>query len=79
MKRKISIQYIKDLFKTNELFNDDYGEAIDKTINKVTTHSYNLLKNWKLKVDNDSETNEFNDAGDIISTDNTASTTLHQI
>ena len=44
MKRKISFQYIKDLFKTNKLFKDDYVEAIDKTINKVRIHRYNLLK-----------------------------------
>ena len=80
MKQKISFQYIKDLFKTNELFKDDYIEAIDKTINKVRKHGYNLLKNWELIVDNDSETKEFNDTVYIISTDtstidNTASTT----
>ena len=76
------LKYIKDLFKTNELLNDDYIEAIDKTINKVRIHRYNLLKNWELIVDMDSETKEFNDAVDNISTDtstidNTASTTLH--
>ena len=75
MKLKISFQYINDLFKTNELFKDDYMEAIDETINKVRIHRYNLLKNWELIVDNDSDTNEFIDAVDIISTDNTASTT----
>ena len=90
MKRKISFQYIKALFKTNELFKDDYVEAIDKTINKVKIHRYNLHKNWELMLDNDSETTEFNDAVDNISTDttadtttstsdNTVSTTLHQI
>ena len=71
MKRKISFKYIKDLFKTNELFKDDYVEAIDKTINKVKIHRYNLLKNWELIVDNDSEMKEFNDAVDIISTEST--------
>ena len=82
MKRKISFQYIKDLFKNNELFKDDYIEAIDKTINKVRIHKYNLLRNWELIVDNDSETKEFNDAIDNISTDtstidNTASAISH--
>ena len=81
-KQKISFQYIKDLFKTNELFKDDYVEAIDKTINKGRIHRYNLLKNWELKVDNDSETKEINDAVDNISTDtstidNTASITSY--
>ena len=45
MKRKLSFQYIKDLFKTNVLFKNDYVEAIDKTINKLRIHIYILLKN----------------------------------
>ena len=75
MKRKISFQYIKDLFKTNELIKDDNIEAIDKTINKVRINRHNLLKNWELIVDNDSEIKEFNDTVDIISTDNPLSVT----
>ena len=75
MKRKISFQYIKDLFKNNELFKDDYIEAINKTINKVRIHKYTLLRNWELIVDNDSETKEFNYAINNISTDNPLSVT----
>ena len=75
MKQKISFQYIKDLFKNNELFKDDYVEAIYKTINKVRIHRYNLLKDFELIVDHDSETKEFNDAIDNISTDNPLSVT----
>ena len=84
MKRQILFKYIKDLCKTNELFKDDYVEAIYKTINDLNIHRYNLLKNWELILYNDSATNEFNDAVDNISTDttisnidNTASTTSH--
>ena len=78
IKRKISFQYIKDLFKTNKLFKDDYIKAIDKTINKVRIHRYNLLKNCELIVDNDTETKEFNYTVDNISIiDNTATTTSH--
>ena len=83
MKRKISFQYIKDLFQTNELFKDNYFETIDKTIIKVKIHRYNLLNNWELIVDNDSETKKFNNVVDNISTDttstidNTTSTTSH--
>ena len=77
MKRKISFNYIRDQFKNNDLFKDDYVESIDKIVTKVRIRKLNLLKNWELIVDNDSETNEFNDAIDNISTDNTASTTSH--
>ena len=35
MKRKILFNYVRDLFKTNELFKDDYVESIDKIVNKV--------------------------------------------
>ena len=52
-KRKISIQYIKDLFTTNELFEDDYVEAIDKTINIIKIDRFNILKNCEFIVDND--------------------------
>ena len=47
-KRKISFHYVRDLFKINELFKDDYIEAIDKTVNKVRIHSQIYLKigNW---------------------------------
>ena len=84
MKRKISFNYIRDLFKNNELFKDDYVESIDKIVNKVRIHNLNLLKNWQLIVDNDSKTKEFSNAVDNISTDtstidNTASTTSNYI
>ena len=75
MKRKISLNYIRDLFKTNDLFKDDYVESVDKIVNKVRIHKLNLLKNWELIVDNDSETQEFNDTVDNISTDNPLSVT----
>ena len=77
MTRKISFNYIRDLFKNNDLFKDHYVESIDKIVNTVRIHKLNLHKNWELIVDNDSETKEFNDAIDNISTDNTASTTSH--
>ena len=54
MKWTILFQYIKDLLKNNELFKDNYVEAIDKLINKVRIHRYNLLNNWELILDNDS-------------------------
>ena len=70
MKRKISFHYVRDLFKSNELFKDDYIEVIDKIINKVRIHRSNLLKNWKLIVNEDSETKEYSEVLNNISTDN---------
>ena len=70
MKRKISFNYVRDLFKTNYLFKDDYVESIDEIVNKVRIHQLNLLKNWQLILDNNSETKAFNDAVNNISADN---------
>ena len=75
MKRKISFNYVRKLFKDKELFNDDYIEVIDRTVNKVRIHKSNLLKNWKLIVNEDSETKEYNKLLDSISTDNPLNTT----
>ena len=44
MKRKISFIYVRNLFKDNELFKDDYVESIYKIVNKVRLHKLNLLK-----------------------------------
>ena len=54
MKTKISFIYVRDLFKNNELFKDDYVESINKIVNKVRIRKLNLLKNWELILDNDS-------------------------
>ena len=69
MKRKISFNYVRKLFKDNDMFNDDYMEVIDRTVNKVRLHKSNLLKNWKLIVNEDSETKEYNEVLDSITTD----------
>ena len=73
-KRKISFHYLSSLFEHNELFNDDYVKSLNRTINKVRIHKYNLLNNWELIVDNDSETNEYNDAINNINNDSNNST-----
>ena len=70
MKRKISFHYVRDLFKNNELFKDDYIEVMDKIVNKIRIHRSNLLKNWKLIVNEDSETKEYSEVLNSISTDN---------
>ena len=70
MKQKISFNYVRNLFKDNELFIDDYVESIEKIVNKVRIRKLNLLKNWKLIADNDSETKEYNEVLNSISTDN---------
>ena len=43
MKRKISFNYIRDIFKNNELFKDDYVEFVDKIVNKERIHKLNQL------------------------------------
>ena len=70
MKRKISFHYVRDLFKSNELFKDDYIKVMDRTVNRIRIHRSNLLKNWKLIIIEDSETKECNEALNSISTDN---------
>ena len=75
MKRKISFNYVRDLFKNNDLFKDDYVKSIDKIVKKVQIRKLNLLKNWQLILDNDSETKEFNDAVNNIGVDNSLSVT----
>ena len=66
MKRKILFRYVRDLFKNNELFKDDYIEVTDKIVNKIRIHRSNLIKNWKLIINDDSETKEYNDAVNSI-------------
>ena len=73
--KKIPYNYIRNLFKTNELFKDDYVDSIDKIVNKVRKHKLNLLKNWHFILDNDSDTKEFNDVVNNISVDNPLSVT----
>ena len=49
-------------------------KSLDRTINKVRIHKYNLLKNLELILDNDSETKEYNDAINNINNDTDHST-----
>ena len=70
----MSFHYLNGLFKHNELFKDDSVKSIDRTINNVQIHKYNLLNNWELIVDNDSETKKYNDAINNINNDTDNST-----
>ena len=65
---------MKDLYKNHILFKDDYVKSIEKIVYKIRIHKLNLIKNWQLILDNDSETKKFNEAVDNISIDTTTST-----
>ena len=49
---KTTFRYLKNLINYNGLFEGDYIESIDITINKKQIHKYHLLKGWELKHKN---------------------------
>ena len=51
-KKKTTFRYLKNLINYNGLFDFDYIESIDKTINNKRIHKYHLLKGWELKNEN---------------------------
>ena len=60
IKKKTTFRYLKNLINYNGLFDLDYIESIDKTINNKRIHKYHLLKGWELKNENSTTNTNIN-------------------
>ena len=60
-KMKTTFRYLKNLINYNGLFEGDYIESINTTINKKKRiHKYHLLKGWKFKNENSTTNTNIN-------------------